>query len=138
MFSQRYTQPAIIGRLEKTCERSESCDTQIMASTSIGVDCTGPSIRAVLAEHAAERCAEFEAEFRIALAEADDDFDLKRVQAVVDKWWPIAYSTLHPPAEEERALVARFRAGDDRGLWRRDYEGNWTRCVPNHNASPNR
>ena len=68
---------------------------------------------------------EFEAEFRGALAEADDDFDLGRVQAVIDKWWPSAYSTLHPPSEEERALVARFRAGDDTGLWRREDGGGW-------------
>ncbi len=74
--------------------------------SSIGVERTGPSIRAVLAEHAADRCAEFEAEFRIALAEADDDFDLGRVQAVIDKWWPIAYSVLHPPTAEERKASA--------------------------------
>ncbi|GAS95675.1 uncharacterized protein RMCC_2641 [Mycolicibacterium canariasense] len=95
--------------------------------SSIGVERTGPSIRAVLAEHAADRCAEFEAEFRIALAEADDDFDLGRVQAVIDKWWPIAYSVLHPPTAEERAVVARARAGDYSGLWERDDHGRWVR-----------
>jgi hypothetical protein len=100
---------------------------EIMSSTSIGVERTGPSIHAVLAEHAPERCVEFEAEFRIALAEADDDFDLSRAHAVIDKWWPVAYSRLHPPTEEERALVARFRAGDDTDLTRRNDDGTWVR-----------
>lgn len=99
-----------------------------MAPASTGVERTGPSIRAVLAEHAADRCAQFEAEFRIALAETDDDFDLSRVQDVLDKWWPVAYATLHPPTEEERAAVARFRSGDDTGLWTRDDGGEWVRA----------
>ncbi|UQX13460.1 DUF6247 family protein [Candidatus Mycobacterium methanotrophicum] len=98
-----------------------------MSSTSIGVERTGPSIHAVLARTAPEQCAEFEAEFRIALAEADDNFDLSRVQAVIDKWWPIAYTRLHPPTGHERGAVARFRAGDYIGLSTRDHEGNWTR-----------
>ena len=98
---------------------------EVMSSTSIGVERTGPSIRAVLAEHAPERCVEFEAEFRIALAEADEDFDLERVQAVLDKWWPITYSVVHPPTEVERALVARFRAGNDTGLWRGNGGRGW-------------
>ncbi|WP_301123530.1 DUF6247 family protein [Mycolicibacterium fortuitum] len=61
-------------------------------ATSAGVARSGPSIRAVLAEHAPEACAEFEADFRIALAEADDDFDLSRVEAVIDRWWPVAHA----------------------------------------------
>lgn len=98
------------------------------STTSLEVQRTGPSIRTVLAKTAPERCVEFEAEFRIALAEADDDFDLNRVQAVIDKWWPRAYSALHPPTEEERAQVARFRAGDDAGLHQRnDDDGTWTK-----------
>jgi hypothetical protein len=98
-----------------------------MSSTSVGVERSGPSIRAALAQHAPEQCNEFEAEFRIALAEADDDFDLSRAQAVIDKWWPIAYSRLHPPTEEERQIVARVRAGDYAGLSTRDDDGNWVR-----------
>jgi hypothetical protein len=86
---------------------------------------SGPSIRAVLAELAPHDLVEFEAEFRIALAEADDDFDLSRVQAVIDKWWGRAYLRMHPPTEEERALVARFRAGDDTGLYTKTAAGQW-------------
>ena len=73
------------------------------STTSIGVERTGPSIHAILFQHAPERCVEFEAEFRIALAQADDSFDLAPAQAVIDKWWPIAYCTIHPPTNEERA-----------------------------------
>lgn len=98
--------------------------------TSLGVQRTGPSIRSVLADNAPERCVEFEAEFRIALAEADDDFDLSRVQAVIDTWWPRAYSTLHPPTEDERARVARFRAGDDAGLLQGNDDGSGPASGP--------
>lgn len=96
-------------------------------TSSVVVERAGPAIRAVLAEHAPERCAEFESEFRIALAETDDDFDLSRVEAVVDKWWPIAYLTLNPLTEDERAAVARVQAGDLTGFWTKDDGGNWTR-----------
>ena len=46
---------------------------------------SGPVIRAVLAELAPDDLADFEAEFRCALAEADDDFDLSRVNEVINK-----------------------------------------------------
>ncbi len=71
--------------------------------------------------------ADFEAEFRIALAETDDDFDLSRVQAVIDKWRPIAYARLNPPTEEERARIDRFHAGDDAGLLQQRDDGSWVR-----------
>ncbi len=74
---------------------------------------TGPSIYAALDEHAPDRRAEFEAEFHDALAETDEDFDLGRVQAVIDKWWPIVHSVLHPQAEEEHLLITRFQSDDD-------------------------
>ena len=98
-----------------------------MSTTSIGVDRTGPAIRAALAAHAPQRCADFEAEFRIALAETDEDFDLSRVQAVIDKWRPIAYARLNPPTEEERARIDRFHAGDDAGLLQQRDDGSWVR-----------
>ncbi|GAB4975301.1 hypothetical protein MAHJHV61_00500 [Mycobacterium avium subsp. hominissuis] len=86
---------------------------------------SGPAIRAVLAELAPDDLVEFEAEFRIALAETDDDFDLARVQAVIDKWWGRAYLRMHPPTEEERALVARVAAGDVSGLYTKTSDGQW-------------
>ncbi|MFC5937099.1 MULTISPECIES: DUF6247 family protein [Mycobacterium avium complex (MAC)] len=65
-------------------------------------------IRAVLAEFAPDDVGEFEAEFRIALAEADDTFDLAPVHAA-----------------EERAAVARARAGDFCGIRARTATGDW-------------
>lgn len=49
-------------------------------ATPLRLERPGPSIRAVLAELDPAACTEFEAEFRIALAETDvaDDFDLPR------------------------------------------------------------
>jgi Family of unknown function (DUF6247) len=98
-----------------------------MSSTSSRVERTGPAIHAVLTQHAPELFAEFSAEFRIALAAADDDFDLGPAQAVIDKWWPIAYMRAHPLTEEEREMVGRVRAGDMTGLWTKDDDGNWTK-----------
>lgn len=90
------------------------CHTRNVAD--VGLERTGPAIRAVLAEHAPDDLAEFEAEFRIALAEADEDFDLARVDAVITKWWGRAHLRLHPPTEAEKDAVARAAAGDDSGL----------------------
>jgi Family of unknown function (DUF6247) len=59
------------------------------------------AIRAVLAELAPHDLVEFEAEFRCALAQADDDFDLAPVQAVVNRWWGRASAEIHPPTAEE-------------------------------------
>ncbi|MCV7256843.1 hypothetical protein H7J86_32175 [Mycobacterium hackensackense] len=53
----------------------------------VRVERSGPAIRAALAEASPDELPEFEAEFRIALAEADDDFDLSHVTAVLDRWW---------------------------------------------------
>lgn len=94
-------------------------------TSSGGLTRTGPAIRAALAELAPEELPEFEAEFRIALAEADDNFDLDPVQAVITKWWGVAHLRKHPPTEEERAAVARARAGDTTGLLTRTTDGQW-------------
>lgn len=85
-------------------------------STPAPLERTGPSIRAALAAVSPDELPEFEAEFRCALAEADDDFDLDRVQAVIKKWFPRAYMRLHPLTAEERAVVERVNAGDFTGL----------------------
>lgn len=93
--------------------------------SDVGLERTGPAIRAVLAEHAPEDLPEFEAEFRIALAETDEDFDLTRVDAVITTWWGRAHLRLHPPTDAERDAVARATAGDNSGLLTRT--GTWTR-----------
>ncbi|WP_236722422.1 DUF6247 family protein [Mycobacterium avium] len=96
-----------------------------MATMQVGVDESGPAIRAVLAEFAPDDVGEFEAEFRIALAEADDTFDLAPVHAVLDKWWRRAHLRRKPPTEEERAAVARARSGDFSGIRARTATGDW-------------
>ena len=86
---------------------------------------SGPAIRAVLAKLAPAECVEFEAEFRIALAEADEDFDLDRVLAVITRWRARAYLRLYPLTPGELAMLERARQGDFRGLWTRTEDGGW-------------
>lgn len=86
---------------------------------------SGPAIRAVLAELSPDELPEFEAEFRIALAEADEDFDLDRVLAVVARWRARAYMRLHPLTPQELAMLERVRNGDFGGLWAQTAGGDW-------------
>lgn len=89
------------------------------------VERTGPAIRAALREAAPDELPEFEAEFRIALAEADDDFDLSRVEKMLDRWWGRAHLRLNPPTPEELAVIERVRRGDFRGMSTRTADGEW-------------
>lgn len=82
----------------------------------VRVERSGPAIRAALAEASPDELADFEAEFRIALAEADDDFDLSRVTAVLDRWWGRAHLRLNPPTPEETAVIEQVARGDFGGL----------------------
>ncbi|WP_301123816.1 MULTISPECIES: DUF6247 family protein [Mycolicibacterium] len=97
-----------------------------MTSASVRLERTGPAIRAALADVAPEDLVEFEAEFRCALAQADDDFDLEPVQAVLTRWWGRAHLRLHPPTADEIAAVARVRAGDYTGLHTKTATGQWS------------
>lgn len=92
-----------------------------------GVERTGPAIRAALAEHAPGDLPEYEAEFRVALAEADDDFDIARVDRVITMWWGRAHLRLHPPTDAEREAVTRAVSGDYSGLYSRRNEAVWER-----------
>ncbi|WP_425584400.1 DUF6247 family protein [Tsukamurella soli] len=78
---------------------------------------------------APEDLAEFEAEFRIALAETDDDFDLSRVDEVRDRWWGVAHLRLNPPTPEERSVIAQVAAGDFDGLPTSPRRTGWWRCI---------
>lgn len=77
---------------------------------------SGPAIRAALTKAAPDELPEFEAEFRIALAEADNDFDLARVDRVLDRWLGRLHLRLKPPTEAEKAVVAQVARGDFRDL----------------------
>jgi hypothetical protein len=94
-------------------------------STSVGLARTGPAIRTALAQLAPDELPEFEAEFRIALAQADNDFDLGPVHAVLTRWWGVAHLRMHPPTQQECAAVERARAGDTTGLLTRTPDGHW-------------
>jgi hypothetical protein len=85
----------------------------------IKVERTGPAIRAALLEASPDEVPDFEAEFHIALAEADDDFDVSRIDRVIGRWWRIAHLRLNPIPEEERAQAERAAAGGLRGTFTR-------------------
>lgn len=83
----------------------------------VRVDRTGPSIRAALASASPDELPDFEAEFHIALAEADDDFDTSRIDQVLNRWWGVAHLRLNPPTAEEMAAVAQIATGDFGPEW---------------------
>lgn len=58
-------------------------------------------MRAALTATNPDACAEFERKFHTAMAEADDDFDLTRVDTVVRHWClrAIRLDHLSPPSE---------------------------------------
>jgi hypothetical protein len=93
------------------------------------VERSGPAIRAALLTYAPGRCAEFEAEFRTALALATDSLDLAGPQAVLKHWQAVAVMAANPLTDEERENLKRARAGDFSGLITRhhDENGNWVR-----------
>ncbi len=82
----------------------------------VAVERSGPAIRDALAAVAPDELPEFEAQFRIALAEADEDFDLSRVERVVNRWWGVAHLRLNPPTDDERAVIEQVARGDFAGL----------------------
>lgn len=58
---------------------------------------TGPAVRAALGPAARET---FESEFRAALGQAETDFDLAPVCAVIQRWWPRAVLAANPELQE--------------------------------------
>lgn len=84
----------------------------VTARPNIVIPRTGPAIRAALIEHSPEDVDQFEAEFHIAMAEADDDFDLSRVSLVISRWWGLAMVRANPDPEAEAAW-GRIKAGDE-------------------------
>ena len=83
----------------------------------VRVDRTGPSIRAALAAASPNELPDFGAEFRIALAEADDDFDTSRIDQVLNRWWGVAHLRLNPPTAEEGAVAEMLATGDFGPAW---------------------
>ena len=96
-----------------------------MTSATTKIERSGPVIRAALAEFAPDECAQFEAEFQQAIAQASETFDLAPLDAMLDRWWGIAAIRANPLSQQERAQVERARDGVFDGLWARDEDGNW-------------
>lgn len=90
------------------------------------IERNAPAIRQVLGELAPEECARFEAEFHTAMAEADDDFDTSRVDALISRWWARAI-VLADPDPVADATWERIKAGDTTDVvaeWRRQPDGS--------------
>lgn len=81
------------------------------------VEHSGPAIRAVLAEVSPAECAQFERDFLRAMARAGEQFDVRPVVRVLDRWQAVAATRANPLSDSERQLVARAKGGDDAG-WR--------------------
>lgn len=103
--------------------------TDTPAYTPTVVERSGPAIRAALLAHAADRCTQFEQEFRSALALAAETLDLSGPQAVLVHWQAVAMMAANPLTDEEREQVERAKAGDFSGLlsWHPDENGSWVR-----------
>ncbi|WP_236746295.1 DUF6247 family protein [Mycobacteroides abscessus] len=71
----------------------------------------GPAIRAALAKAAPDELPEFEAEFRIALAETDNDFDLARMNRVLDRWLGRLHLRLKPTNGSRESCSSPGRSG---------------------------
>jgi Family of unknown function (DUF6247) len=123
-----------------SCQRCGRCfavsgnePTQVATDTPDytprSVERSGPAIRLALLAYAPERCAQFEAEFRSALALAADSLDLSGPQAVLKHWQAVATMAANPLTDEERKQLERAKAGDFSGLItrHRDKNGNWVR-----------
>ncbi|MGH3801032.1 MAG: DUF6247 family protein [Pseudonocardiaceae bacterium] len=103
--------------------------TDTPAYTPTVIERSGPAIRAALLAHAPERCVQFEAEFRSALALAAENLDLSGPQAVLAHWQAVAMMAANPLTDEEREQIERAKAGDFGGLltWHQDENGSWVR-----------
>jgi len=93
------------------------------------VERSGPAIRAALLAHVPDRCGQFEAEFRSALAAAAQSLDLSGPQAVLARWQAVAMMAANPLSDEERSQIERAKVGDFGGLlsWDQDENGSWVR-----------
>lgn len=93
------------------------------AKVATAIPRSGPAIRAALMQSSPDECDQFEAEFQAAAKIAGKSFDLAPLDAILERWWRIANVRAHPLTDDEKALLARFRAGDERGLYVREAVG---------------
>lgn len=86
-----------------------------MTTVTTTIQRSGPDVRAALAKFAPQECARFEEQFRDALVDAEQRFDLAPVEAVLERWWGVATIRANPLSQAEQDLVTRARDGDDTG-----------------------
>lgn len=86
-----------------------------MTAVTRHIERSGPAVRAALDQFAPQECVLFEQQFQQALVDAAQQYDLGPVEAVLDRWWPIAAIRANPLSPAEQDLVARARSGDDTG-----------------------
>ncbi|MCI2417104.1 DUF6247 family protein [Saccharopolyspora sp. K220] len=117
---------------------SNDIPAEYCARMQVIVDRTGPAIHRTLSELDPENCVEFEREFHQAMAESDDDFDLDRVQKVINRYWAVACAAANP-APYVNEVLERIKNGDEsvfgeewrpqadgtNHVYRRNAEGNW-------------
>lgn len=84
-------------------------------AVDVRVERTGQAVLRALEEVAPSQAETFRREYRAALAEAAESLDLAKADAVLSRWWGIAYLRLNPPTAEEQDLVRRLQAGEDVG-----------------------
>ncbi|MCK2242303.1 MULTISPECIES: DUF6247 family protein [unclassified Crossiella] len=81
-------------------------------SATIKVAKTGPDVWSWLG---GEDRSRFEQDFRAALSEVHDDFDVSRLQEVIDSWWAVAVNMANPDPDAEAARE-KYESGDSSGL----------------------
>lgn len=97
-----------------------------MTAATRTIERSGPAIRAALATHAPHECAEFEQAFHAALRQAETDFDLAPVEALIDRWWGRAAIRANPLSAGEQTLVAQACVGNETGWIVHDQDGDRT------------
>jgi hypothetical protein len=83
----------------------------------ITFECSAVAVRVALTATNADALAEFERQFHVAMAEADDDFDLGPVEKVIRHWWLRAIHYLDADATAyTAAVVEQLQHGDESAL----------------------
>jgi len=81
--------------------------------TTTRIECSGPAVKAALADLSPEEANKFEHDYRAALNHAAVTLDLAEADDVLNRWWRVATIRANPLTPEEEDLVRRVRAGDE-------------------------
>ena len=128
-FADRVPLAVVIVGLVVSGNEGQHVASEVPVYPPAVVERSGPAIRAALLAHAPERCRQFEAELRSALAAAAHSLDLSGPQAVLARWQAVAMMAANPLSDDERKQIEHAKAGDLRGLlsWDQGDNGSWVR-----------